>query len=399
MASKRWIIPVRHGYRRESVREGWSDEDSSGGRGLGPGGTGLPAQETGSGKPGDGERGQDNAAPADRIAIYHCVSRVVDRRLIFGAPEKDRFVELMRKYEAFAGVRILAHCVMSNHFHILVEIPPMPEGGLTDDQLLDRLAAIYDEATVDATARELRDARRAVDEGRAGPRRVEEIHRRHAYRMHDLSEFMKSLVQRFTQWFNRRHERKGNLWEDAFRSVVVEPGTAARMVSAYIDLNPLRAGMVKDPADYRWSSYGCACAAGPRNRNADIACHLARTGLIRAWFAPEEAPRDAAMWRNWHQEYRALMEAAIKRHGAESTDQKSDTPDPPGAALAGRIRHFSDGVVLGSRDFVDGFFLANRPRFGARRASGARRIRGKAAAMTQRDGLWTLRDLQTNLGP
>ena len=86
------------------------------------------------------------------------------------------------------------------------------------------------------------------------------------YRMWDLSQFMKTLKQRFTQWFNKRHARKGTLWEDRFKSVLVEDGHAAQMVAAYIDLNPVRAGMVADPKDYRWSSYGEAIAGKQRAR-------------------------------------------------------------------------------------------------------------------------------------
>jgi putative transposase len=53
-----------------------------------------------------------------------------------------------------------------------------------------------------------------------------------------------------------------HLWEDRFKSVIVESGVAARTIAAYIDLNPVRAGMATDPADYRWSSYGEAVGGG-----------------------------------------------------------------------------------------------------------------------------------------
>ncbi|MCK5924075.1 MAG: transposase, partial [Methylococcales bacterium] len=49
-----------------------------------------------------------------------------------GDVEKEQFVRLMRLYEAFCGVRVLSFCVMSNHFHILVEVPPSMEGSLSD---------------------------------------------------------------------------------------------------------------------------------------------------------------------------------------------------------------------------------------------------------------------------
>jgi hypothetical protein len=48
---------------------------------------------------------------------------------------------------------------------------------------------------------------------------VQRIHERFTYRMHDLSEFMKTLLQRFTRWHNHRTERRGNLWEETFNKL------------------------------------------------------------------------------------------------------------------------------------------------------------------------------------
>ena len=93
---------------------------------------------------------------------------------------------------------------------------------------------------------------------------VAEIHARSTHRMHDLSEFMKTLLQRFARWFNRAHERSGTLWEERCKSVIVESGIAARTMAAYIDLNPVRAVMVKDPVEYHLSSYGEAVGGGAK---------------------------------------------------------------------------------------------------------------------------------------
>ena len=71
---------------------------------------------------------------AEGQSFYHCVSRVVDGRFIFqssshGSTEAERFVQLMRRLEAFSGVRVLTFTVMSNHFHLLCEVPePLPHG-------------------------------------------------------------------------------------------------------------------------------------------------------------------------------------------------------------------------------------------------------------------------------
>ena len=127
---------------------------------------------------------------AVKPAIYHCISRVVDRRFVLGHAEREHFRMFMRMQENFTGCRVLSYCIMSNHFHLLLEIPPMEEGGISDGELLKRLSAIYTEAFVAGVAQEIAEARAAGRE-----EWVAEIHGRFSYRMHSLSEFMKTLVQ------------------------------------------------------------------------------------------------------------------------------------------------------------------------------------------------------------
>ena len=312
--------------------------------------------------------------------FYHCISRVVDRKLVFGPDEKEKFRTFMRMQENFTGCRVVAYCLMGNHIHLLVEVPPMPEGGFTDAGLLERLEAIYNEAEVAAVAGELLEARR---HGTA--KRVAEIHARYTYRMHDLSEFMKTLMQRFTKWFNRTHSRTGNLWEDAFKSVIVEDGVAAKTIAAYIDLNPVRAGMVKDPADYRWSSYGEAVGGGAKGYGKK-----ARAGLVRALRAHTGCGADASLWTNdVAREYRMLLLAGASeklevrvgrdgrtqtqrtRKGLSEADVRKEAAKqgdiPLGRMLRCRVRYFTDGAVIGSRVFVNEVFVRARVRFGPRR--------------------------------
>ena len=67
---------------------------------------------------------------------------------------------------------------------------------------------------------------------------------------------MKELKQRFSIWFNRTHENHGTLWSERFKSLLVENNPEAlKVVAAYIDLNPVRAGLCGDPKSYRWSGY------------------------------------------------------------------------------------------------------------------------------------------------
>ncbi len=342
---------------------------------------------------------------AVKPAIYHCISRVVDRRFVFGDAEREHFRMFMRMQENFSGCRILSYCIMSNHFHLLLEVPPMPDGGISDEELLKRLSAIQNDAVVEVVAKELLDARAGGLDALAA-----EIHARFTYRMHHLSEFMKTLLQRFTRWFNRIHERSGTLWEQRFKSVIVESGIAARTIAAYIDLNPVRAGMVAEPAEYRWSSYGEAVGGGPRGNGKK-----SREGLVRACMSHQGAGFEADRWKESSRIYRRAMGLALGRKSgraevenglvhpkmnvAEAIQTQDNGTVLPElgmeAMLRCRVRYFTDGAVIGSKAFVNEAFVEARERFTQRRSDGARRMRGSGTAAA--GVLWSMRDLRVKI--
>ncbi len=66
----------------------------------------------------------------------------------------------------------------------------------------------------------------------------------------------KDIKLGFSRYYNRRHNRRGFFWGDRFKSVIVENGQTLINCLAYIDLNPVRAGMVEKPEEYRWNSGG-----------------------------------------------------------------------------------------------------------------------------------------------
>lgn len=71
-----------------------------------------------------------------------------------------------------------------------------------------------------------------------------------------MSLVMKHLGQRYVQYVNRRYARTGSLWEGRFRSSMVDSAGYALVCQRYIELNPVRAGVVRHPGEYRWSSFG-----------------------------------------------------------------------------------------------------------------------------------------------
>src|ERR1700739_172151 len=74
-------------------------------------------------------------------SFYHCISRVVEGRFIFGASEAEQFISLMRRLEAFSGVRVLTYVLMANHFHLLCEVPEPRI--LSQSEVLERIQAGY----------------------------------------------------------------------------------------------------------------------------------------------------------------------------------------------------------------------------------------------------------------
>ena len=312
--------------------------------------------------------------PDSQAGVTHVCSRILEKRYIFQDEEREYFVKTMRAYEDLLGVEVLTYCVMSNHFHMLVRVPHRPEGfDVSLEVVVARLERAIGEDAMMLIRKQLDFWQRAgLDQV------IEEWRQKQVARMFSLSEFVKCVKFRFTRWYNRRAGRKGPLWESRFTSVIVEEEERAlRTMAAYIDLNPVRAGMVADPADYRWSGYAEAMAGKARSRR----------GLVRiigqmAW--PRESAPGARPWgtdafpplveRRALVFYRAILggqgaerkreDGTVMRRGvSEKVRERLTTPIERRLAaevLGRRVSHFTRGVLLGSRTFVNQWFERNR---------------------------------------
>ena len=130
-------------------------------------------------------------------AWYHVMNRGRSRVQIYHEPEDYfTFVELLREASAMWKVRIAAYCLMSNHYHLLVQTPGA-----------------------------------------------------------NLSRFMRHLNGIYTQYFNRSYKSDGPLFRGRYKSIVVESDSYLLELVRYIHRNPLQAGFVKRLEDYRWSSH------------------------------------------------------------------------------------------------------------------------------------------------
>ena len=219
-------------------------------------------------------------------------------------------------------------------------------------------------------------------------------------RMWDVSAFMKVLKQRFTQWFNGKHQRRGTLWEDRFRSVLVQGDShALKTMAAYIDLNPVRAGICEDPKDYRWSGYGEAIGnTGSKEARAALqylASISTEGGVKRARPSTHKAALE--MWRRYLFGIPEAEERATPTLRKRVSRQKALEVLAEGGKLSEatylrcRVRYFSDGAVIGGKAFVEELFQTNRARFSEARKTGARVLKGLEGG-----NLYNLRNLTKN---
>jgi len=338
---------------------------------------------------------------------YHVCSRIVDRRFIFGSGEKDCFVTTMRKLEAFLEVKVLTYCVMSNHFHLLLEVPSKEEISILSPQLLrERLPLLYHGAALAEAIEEL-DRAEAVARGEGSSTGtstwLKSIVSRYQRRMGDLSVFMKELKWRFSIWYNNSNDRAGTLWENRFHSTLIEGDEHALMtVAAYIELNPIRAQLVSDPKDYRWCGYAEAFA-GKKLAQQNLARLHNRT---RAW---QGVGRPPVRWQDIAAAYRVHLfghgeqrpgdgrtgagaRAGIPSNHVEQVIEKQRGQLPLHQLLRSRVRYFTHGAAIGSSSFVEGIFNRHPEHFASTRKTGARKMRGGKWG-----GLSTLRDLRNNV--
>ena len=344
--------------------------------------------------------------------VYHAITRTSRGEFLFGDLEKDRMRKMIWQMADFCGVEVLTYAVMSNHVHIVVRVPvkesvesgegkgiPVVAGAdvlVTNAEVLRRYGVLYGKSAMQEAERNL---------AAAGDEIWQVFRDKYLPMMHDLSWFMRLLKQRFARWFNAFHKTFGTLWAERFTSVIVEgEGEALLATCAYVDLNPVRARLVSDPKDYRWSGYGEAVGGLAK----------ARTGLARAaWeegsgqFTKDELAwkfhqKAAGSWKSVQARYRLILYAVgqlpkTKNGRAQGVISVSDgrvvqvaNGDLPWAvALRDRVRYFSRGGVLGTTEFVDRVFELKRTHFPATRKDGARKMG---------DGIWgamrSLRELR-----
>jgi len=141
---------------------------------------------------------------------HHVIQRGHNKQpVFFKEDDYEIYLRLLRKWTGEFGVKIHGYCLMTNHVHLLLNPGP---------------------------------------------------------NVHSLAQAMKRVSGKFTRRINRLHVRTGTLWESRFKSSPIQTSEYLLACSRYVDLNPVRAGMVMHPGEYRWSSF-----------------HQKTSGMVNAW--------------------------------------------------------------------------------------------------------------------
>jgi len=254
--------------------------------------------------------------PSNVQVYYHLYNRVAgdpdDRP--FGPTEKEKFISILHRLQVLFTVRVLAYQVMSNHYHLLVYAPEKPP---TPQEAARRYEAYY------------KGERKLSAED---PYCLEM-----AERMRDISWFMHALQQQFASWYNhsRVRPRRGTLWAQRFKNTLLGSDEAVWKCWKYIELNPVEAGMVKNPADYRFSSYGAWHGSGRHPFHGNFVQYL--LPVLRRRFP--------------HQSMRSIHKLIRVEFEQDAVELKSDTASGL-ADLDRKARFWIDGKIIGTELFI-----------------------------------------------
>jgi len=287
---------------------------------------------------------------SDETAVYHVMSRTALDGFPMGDIEKDFLLGLIKRFSRLYFTEIIGFCLMGNHFHLLTKM--IPETKYSDEQIRKRYEAFYEDERVFAGGQ--------LPAFRA--------------KYGSLSEFIREIKVGFARYYNKRYNRRGYFWGDRFKSVIVDKGETLVNCLAYIDLNPLRAGMVKRPEQYRWCSLGYHVQTD--NKDAFLSTDFG----MKAFNVTGEKER-IRRYRRYVYEAGALNRSD-KGRGQVIDEKTVEKEREKGFELTRtdrfryRTRYFTDSGIIGSREFVSHHYQNFRHLFQSKNEKKPKPVKG-----------------------
>jgi putative transposase len=280
------------------------------------------------------------ADPAN--GYYHVISRSVLGSFLLNDENKTYFIRQLRKLSQVYFVRIVTYSVLSNHFHLVIGM--LDSNNVSDSELRQRFELYYNNGIPAKRKRKF------------DPLLVAMLRKRWA----DLSCFIQDLKQRFSRWYNRKSGGGGHFWSDRFKSILLQSGRALLACSAYVDLNSVRAGLVERPENYRYCGLSQMVTGG---REANWLDYSPIEAALFAWGFKINGLKDVI---NKYLEI-IYLRGGREKEGQGSIPEKEKIRSLLAISFHRRIRHFTDGVVLGNEEFCEKIFREFRTFFQRRR--------------------------------
>lgn len=195
----------------------------------------------------------------DDTSWYHCVCCCVRRAFLCGEDRltgqnfdhrRGWIAERMKELAQVFAIDIAAYAVMSNHYHLVAHVDRSRALSWTTDEVLARWTRLFSGPPL--VARYLSPERAAL--GAAELARISEYAECYRARLHDLSWFMRVLNESIARQANAEDDCTGRFWEGRFKSQALLDEQALLAAMAYVDLNPIRAGIAETPEDSDYTS-------------------------------------------------------------------------------------------------------------------------------------------------
>ena len=268
------------------------------------------------------------------VGSFHIISHLTGNDTRLDDDEKEYFLKLMEQFASGFFVHIHAFAIMETHFHILATGLELEAKKATPEELKERYRQMYGK-NAEPPEGEYAGNGTLIPDKDGGTERLRE-------RLGNISRFVQELKQSFTRWYNKKHHRKGCLWRERYTGVIVSKGDAQLACSTYIDLNPVRAGIVKRPEDYRWCSLGLLARKPERSRR-----------LIKLVTVP-----DGENSLQWYREF-VYISGGIEKEGAARIPDEliKDVVRYHGKLGIGdclryRVRNICEGLAMGTHSFI-----------------------------------------------
>ncbi len=279
----------------------------------------------------------------DQGCYYHLMNRTAgcEGERPFNQVDMEYSFRLLQNLCEYFLLEVISAAWMGNHFHLVVYAPG-PDELPSIEEIATRHNAYY---------------KSMLDKYKYAPKHMPKINpanpeicREVSLKMIDISYFMRAFQQRFTVVYNQSRGRIGRLWANKFKSVILDSRNSLEACVLYVELNPVRAGITADPADYNFTTWGRYCGSGKHIFHENFVKHLKQNIRHRdtsAW-------SDNDLFSYFRSELARIVAAesgASSEEIFEAQEQAKRKESMPVRFLR-RTRHFSDGAILGSKLFI-----------------------------------------------